>query len=429
MTMMQILPIGPGTPIIPGVNTPQVMIAPQVAAMPIAEPTSASYHPMGFFLAQRQLQQQMAMLGMLQNSSPLQLSQFNRFMPSPFGFSPAPFLPGQGLQYAPLTNFGMANNLNFGNNFGMGPNFGFGNRVGNYGPGIATAIPVPVPAPAVATARPGPGHEYWNSHPALKDAVWGPGNGRINEREIIGGYEGGWLCQHGGYKKNKDGSFEITKGQWADHKCIWIEERKCYHVVCCKSGHSKGCWKPPGGHNKVASPLTFDLNGNGKVDTTKGGKAFDINGDGKVDNTAWAGKGDGVLAFDANGDGRVGTDGKELFGNNADIDGDGRADGLKNGFDALKALAIKHLGQQAVADGKLNAEELAVLEQRAGLTMVVNGQNQSLADLGITEINLGYQEAGLNADENGNQHRQVGAGFTMNGKEQQAVNDVWFQYQ
>ncbi|RXJ71732.1 hypothetical protein CS022_19995 [Veronia nyctiphanis] len=180
---------------------------------------------------------------------------------------------------------------------------------------------------------------------------------------------------------------------------------------------------------KTNSPLTFDLNGNGKVDTTGIGKTFDLDGDGKLDRTAWAGKGDGVLAFDANGDGIAGANGKELFGNNTDVDGDGIRDKLANGFDALRALAIHHLGEAAVADGKLGAAELAELERKAGLTMIVDGENKSLADLGITEINLGYTEAGLNRDENGNEHRQVGVGFTRNGQENQAVNDVWFKMQ
>ncbi|MEL6188531.1 MAG: hypothetical protein AAFU79_28240, partial [Myxococcota bacterium] len=76
---------------------------------------------------------------------------------------------------------------------------------------------------------------------------------------------------------------------------------------------------------------------------------------------------------------------------------------------------------------KLDAGQLAHLSQKYNLKMIVDGQQKSLADLGITEINLGYEEAGANADANGNEHRQVGTGFTMNG-ENRAVNDVWFRY-
>ncbi|MFD2177193.1 hypothetical protein, partial [Veronia pacifica] len=208
------------------------------------------------------------------------------------------------------------------------------------------------------------------------------------------------------------------------------------------TGNWLNCWYKPkaGGGNvdshggstefekrKTNSPLTFDLNGNGKVDTTGISKAYDLDGDGKIDQIAWAGKGDGVLAFDANGDGTVGADGKELLGNNTDVNGDGKRDGFNNGFEALRALAIRHLGEAAVADGKLDAAELQALTQKAGLSMLVDGENKSLAELGITEVNLGYTEAGLNPDENGNQHRQVGVGFTRNGEANQALNDVWFQ--
>lgn len=178
--------------------------------------------------------------------------------------------------------------------------------------------------------------------------------------------------------------------------------------------------------SKIASPLTFDLNGDNKVGTTGIEKEFDINGDGKVDKTAWAAAGDGVLAFDADGDGKVGEDGKELFGNKTDIDGDGQVDGHKNGFDALKALAENILGKESIADGKLDADEIKALEEQANLTMLVDDAQKSLTDLGITELSLGYEESD-SVDENGNEHRQVGEGFVMNG-EQAKVNDVWFNY-
>ena len=62
--------------------------------------------------------------------------------------------------------------------------------------------------------------------------------------------------------------------------------------------------------------------------------------------------------------------GKQLLGNATDLDGDGRPDGYANGFEALKALATKYLGKQSVADGKLDQNELAALEQKAGLSML-----------------------------------------------------------
>lgn len=245
-------------------------------------------------------------------------------------------------------------------------------------------------------------------------------------KEITGQQPGGWLAPHGGYSHTQNG-YQITQGAYAGHTAVHAGngQFQMYNA----QGLFVGVWVSPSKTEKIASPLTFDLNGNGKVGTTgiAGGRRFDIDGDGKVDKTAWAEKGDGVLAFDADGDGRVGTNGKELFGNNSDVDGDGRADGHANGFEALKALAVRHLGKASVADGKLGAEELRLLEKKAGLSMLVDGERKRLSDVGITEINLGYQQAGPNRDAQGNEHRQVGAGYVQNG-ETRKVDDVWFKY-
>ncbi|MGF1528730.1 MAG: hypothetical protein ACFCBW_18330 [Candidatus Competibacterales bacterium] len=238
--------------------------------------------------------------------------------------------------------------------------------------------------------------------------------------------KGKWFVGHGDYKKQDDGSYLITKGEYKDHTMHHEGEGK--FTVCDPSGEPMGTWQSPNNKDKIASPLTFDLNGDGVSTTSvEDGKQFDIDGDGRVDQTAWAGAGDGILAFDSNGDGTVGADGRELFGNNTDIDGDGNADGFANGFDALRGLAEEHLGAEATADGKLDADELDALAEATDLGMIVDGELKGLDELGITEISLGYTEAGTNADEHGNEHRQVGEGFTMNG-EQGEVNDVWFRY-
>lgn len=186
-----------------------------------------------------------------------------------------------------------------------------------------------------------------------------------------------------------------------------------------------------GNFQKWTSPLTLDMNGDGKVSSTTAanGKQIDIDGDGKVDQSAWAGQGDGVLAFDRDGDGVAGKDGKELFGDATDL-GDGKK--YANGFDALKSAALKKLGPGAVADGVLNAQELAALERPVaqggiGLTIMVDGKQVRPSESGISQINLGYTEAGANGDESGNQHRQVGAGFVRNGQKGK-MDDVWFQH-
>jgi hypothetical protein len=291
----------------------------------------------------------------------------------------------------------------------------------------AQCAPRPVQQQAFCAPPPVQQQAFCAPPPVQQQAFCAP-PAQATNNVIKGSEKGGWLASHkGGYKKVGN-DFEILKGKWAGHKAINCGSGK-FQIVD-KQGVAKGTFNAPGGKNKIASPLMFDLNGNGKVDTTgiEGGKKFDLNGDGKVDKTAWAGKGDGVLAFDRNGDGKAGTDGRELFGNNTDLDGDGKADGFANGFQALRGLAEKHLGKAATADGKLDAKEIAALEKAAGLKMNVDGADRSLAELGITELDLSYAEAGKNADANGNEHRQVGAGFTQNGQ-RRAVNDVWLQYQ
>ena len=246
------------------------------------------------------------------------------------------------------------------------------------------------------------------------------------DTKIQGTEPGGWLVQHGQYQKQGDGSLKITGGKYAGYTAV--PDGKGNYSLFTAGGTMAGTFCPPGGAQKIASPLVFDLNGDGKVSTTsvESGQVFDLDADGKLDQTAWAGKGDGVLAFDGDGDGVAGEDGSEIFGNNTVVDGKK----FDNGFEALKALAEKHLGPDAVKDGTLDAAELKALGEKTGLCMMVDGKKVGLAELGITKISVGYKEAGPNADEHGNEHRQVGTGFEMEGRKgPQAVNDVWFKYE
>ena len=253
-----------------------------------------------------------------------------------------------------------------------------------------------------------------------------PGAGAYLKPELPKLAKGKWIAPHGGYKKLGDGKYKITKGEYKDHTLVH-QGKGLFHVYD-NCNCIKGQWQSPAKKEKVASPLTFDLNGDGKVSTTNGGKAFDINADGKIDNSGWAGKGDGVLAFDADGDGKVGEDGSELFGNNTVVDGKK----FNNGFEALRALANKasrEIPGFGPVGQSLTANQLKMMGDKYKLKMMVDGQQRNLSDLGITSINLGYAE-GKNVgftDANGNQHRQIGAGFTMNGETRQ-VNDVWFKY-
>ncbi len=176
------------------------------------------------------------------------------------------------------------------------------------------------------------------------------------------------------------------------------------------------------------SPLALDLDGDG-LETTGIQKTFDLNGDGRLDRTAWVGKREGLLAFDADGDGKVGSSGRELLGNNTDIDGSGKPGAFDNGYEALRALAIKHLGEASVADGKLDASEIKALENKVKLRLMIGDQIKTLSETGVSELSLNYQNVDSKDvrffDRHGNQHRQT-ADFVINGNRRQST-DVWFK--
>lgn len=178
----------------------------------------------------------------------------------------------------------------------------------------------------------------------------------------------------------------------------------------------------------TSSPLSFDLNGDG-IKTSDEIVEFDIDGDGvldKINNSA-----DAVLVFDKDGDGISGEDGSECFGDNTDIDGDGVKDGYKDGFEALKAFARDKGLINDADDMVLDKNDIKYLEENFGFGLKTEGYNsetKSLADLGITEINLASTNATTledNFDGNGNQlMKQEGATFVQNG-ETKDYADIW----
>jgi len=212
-----------------------------------------------------------------------------------------------------------------------------------------------------------------------------------------------------GYKQAPEGSgramytFSCINDDWSDGEC---EEVAAIYSTC--------------------SPLAFDTNGDG-VKTSTEKVNFDLDGDGQLDlvnNSA-----DWVLAFDKDKDGIVGENGSELFGNNTDLDGDGVKDGYKDGFEALKALAKKE-GLISDGDNALDADDLKKLEDKYGLKMTngYGGEAKSLADLGITQINLATTDKTTlkrNFDgQNNDLMTQEGATFVVNGETREYA-DIW----
>lgn len=178
---------------------------------------------------------------------------------------------------------------------------------------------------------------------------------------------------------------------------------------------------------RTASPLAFDLNGDG-VKTSGTLINFDIDGDNEMDTIYNAA--DAILVFDADKDGIVGESGLEVFGDNTDLDGDGVKDGFKDGFEALKALA-QNEGLINDEDRTLDANDLKILEEKHGLMMKTDGylsEAKSLSELGISEISLAKTDETTlidNFDGKGNQlMQQEGATFKINGVQREYA-DLW----
>ncbi len=231
-------------------------------------------------------------------------------------------------------------------------------------------------------------------------AAWGSGELSLSSSSRYHAYE-----SEAGHKDFSQAVYTFTciNDDWTDGECT--SRCECYDTD---------------------SPLSFDINGDG-VNTTDETVSFDIDGDGTLDtinNSA-----DWVLAFDKDKDGIAGEDGSELFGNNTDIDGDGKADGYKDGFEALKALAKKE-GLIGDNDTVLSSDDIKKLSDKYGLVMTqgYGGEAKSLSDLGITEINLATTDKTTlqkNFDgKNNDIMTQEGATFVVNG-ETHTYADIW----
>ena len=168
-----------------------------------------------------------------------------------------------------------------------------------------------------------------------------------------------------------------------------------------------------------ASPLILDLDGNG-ISTVgvNHNIYFDHDGNGFAENTGWVGQGDGLLVRDINGNGQI-DNGSELFGDNTLL-----SDGTKasNGFEALKDLDSNQDNVFDVNDTAFN--EVKVWKDTNLDGKVNDGELLSLAEAGITSINLDYQSLGQGPDENGNDHKQNSNFNTSSGSG--IISDVWF---
>jgi hypothetical protein len=164
--------------------------------------------------------------------------------------------------------------------------------------------------------------------------------------------------------KNGDGHLDDRE---QDHFRDLEEDRFDKQRAAEKDGKEHGATKP----------ILLDLDGNGvKIDELSRSTTFvDADGDGLKHRTAWAGAGDGVLFFDADGDGTL-SERREYVFTEWDPTASSDMEALRSYFDTN-------------GDGKLTAADAGFAQFRVLVTNADGTKTaRSLAELGITEINL-----------------------------------------
>lgn len=185
-----------------------------------------------------------------------------------------------------------------------------------------------------------------------------------------------------------------------------------------------------------ASPLVFDLDGNG-IGTSRRSLNFDLDGDGAAEEIHDILSGDALLAFDADKDGIAGESGLELFGDRTDLDGDGKPDGYKDGFEALKALVKKAVREGVLEEGvlesrRLDSSQLDALGRAYGLSLrmdSLSGKAASLLEAGVVEVALSSYRSKTRKDFDGRGNslmRRNGAVFLRSDGSPGTYADLWF---
>ena len=127
-----------------------------------------------------------------------------------------------------------------------------------------------------------------------------------------------------------------------------------------------------------ADPIVLDLDDDGfEITHHADGARFDLRGDGKLASTAFIKGGDAFLAIDRNNNGQIDS-GKELFGDQH---------GAANGFEELRKLDSN--GDSVIDSNDNDFAKLLVFRDN-GNGKTERGELQTLADAGITQIDLRY---------------------------------------
>ncbi len=164
-------------------------------------------------------------------------------------------------------------------------------------------------------------------------------------------------------------------------------------------------------------PLILDIDGDGfNVEKKEFGANFDLDKNGFAEKINWTKK-DGFLCLDLNGNGVI-DDGGELFGDQTML-----ADGTKakNGFEALAQY-------DSNGDGVIDADDeifgsLRVWVDADGNGISGEGEMKTLVELGITSINLGYEN--VNAETGTEATIGNTATFTREDGTTGGVGELW----
>lgn len=136
-------------------------------------------------------------------------------------------------------------------------------------------------------------------------------------------------------------------------------------------------------------PLILDLDGDGyNIETKELGANFDLDKNGFAEKINWTSR-DGFLCLDLNGNGTI-DDGGELFGDQTLLADGKRA---KNGFEALAQYDSN--GDGVIDAGDEIFDSLRVWVDADGNGVTGEGEMKTLAELGITSINLGYENVNV----------------------------------
>ncbi len=165
------------------------------------------------------------------------------------------------------------------------------------------------------------------------------------------------------------------------------------------------------GEVQESDPIILDLDGDGfDLTSYQQGAQFDITATGQVAQTAFVTGGDAFLALDRDNNGRI-DDGAELFGDQR---------GAANGFEELRRLDANGEGRIDRRDPQFDALRLFA-DNGNGITEA--GELRTLAQAGIREISLNYENVDLRA-AGGNRIAQLATYTREDGSRGQAGDAI-----